>query len=126
MFCQFKEVSNRKWSCVVCGKSLRTHGSKPPIAQCSGYALFQIINQPPPCPFGAIVERLTPEGLAGLDRCRRAGCRHLRPVDGRMVCDKRGSACEWLDVWAAWLNGGRGCGEWPANGGDGPCPDRPR
>lgn len=29
-----------------------------------------------------------------------------------MVCDKRGSSCEWLPLWAAWLNGERGCPHW--------------
>lgn len=29
-----------------------------------------------------------------------------------MVCDKRGSSCEWLDVWAAWLNSERECKHW--------------
>lgn len=67
---------------------------------------------PATCRYGPIVERLTPEGLAGLDRCRRAGCGHLREIDDRTICDKRGSSCEWLALWAAWLNAGRPCQLW--------------
>jgi hypothetical protein len=72
---------------------------------------IKILKQPI-CPMAWIISRLTPEGLAGLDRCRATNCGHLRNIGGRMVCDKRGSSCEWLAVWAAWLNSGRHCKQW--------------
>ena len=64
------------------------------------------------CPYGPIVERLTPEGLAGLERCRRAGCGMIHEYNGQLVCVGRGKSCEWLDLWAAWLNSGRQCPLW--------------
>ena len=89
--------------CELCKRPIRRHARRKCVL-----AVFHAAA----CPYAPIVTRLTPEGLTGLDRCRAANCDHLRNHGGRMVCNKRGSSCEWLDVWAAWLNGERGCRHW--------------
>jgi len=73
---------------------------------------FAIIGKQRSCPYGPIVQRLTPEGLAGLDRCRAADCGLMHVHGAKMVCVGRGKSCEWLNLWAAWLNSGRHCKQW--------------
>lgn len=105
--------------CAQCGKSIRgriERVSACPVCRAAAKELktekFPIINQPPVCLWGAIVQRLNPGGLSGLDRCRAANCGHLQIHGGRIVCVGRGKSCEWLGLWAAWLNSGRGCPHW--------------
>lgn len=71
-----------------------------------------VVFQPSPCPFAPIVTRLNPTGLSGLDRCRTANCGLMHKHGGNVVCVGRGKSCEWLRLWAAWLNSGRGCPHW--------------
>lgn len=106
-------IASGLYTCTICQERIYSpvHPADCPVCKRGRGSRGLTVRQPQACPWAPIVTRLTPEGLAGLDRCRRAGCRHLRQIEGRIVCDKRGSSCEWIDLWAAWLNGERGCRE---------------
>lgn len=95
------------WTCLLCRRVARPT-TQPPHRRCKTLAIVQAHG----CPFGPIVQRLTPEGLARLDRCRAANCGLMHKHNGNMVCVGRGKSCEWLGLWAAWLNSGRGCLHW--------------
>ncbi len=64
------------------------------------------------CPWEPIVSRLSTSGLERLELCRRAQCGHLAELGGAMLCQYRGKNCEWVHLWAAWLNSGRACPLW--------------
>jgi hypothetical protein len=48
-----------------------------------------------------------------LNRCRTANCGLIHRVDGRATCVGRGSRCQWLSQWAAFLAGDGDCPHWP-------------
>lgn len=107
--------------CDVCGVKIYANACPPQCPKCrqltrqgSSRNVVQVLAAASEeCPWDSVVRRLNPEGLAGLARCRRANCGFLIEHAGNMVCVGRGKSCEWLSLWAAWLNSGRGCENWP-------------
>ncbi len=106
--------STGRWVCQRCGAPL-LQGPAPimcPSCDSTGPTRLRVTSTDEPCPFGAIVCRLSTSGLERLELCRRAQCGHLAAIGGAMLCQYRGKNCEWLNLWAAWLNSGRACELW--------------
>ena len=109
-WCDFVDDGHGRCFCLLCDPGKKRTQKRPSKRKCGD--LLVIVNQPPPCPFAPIVQRLTLDGLTRLGRCREANCGMMHKHGGNMVCVGRGKSCEWLGLWAAWLNSGRECPHW--------------
>lgn len=125
VMCRFTDrLATGEWICKLCGRASRSRRDVAPARVCAAFSL-EIIGHPKPCPMShVVVELLTDEGIERLDRCRKAKCGLIHTHNGAMVCVGRGKSCEWLSLWAAWLNSGRECPHWLTTGQHGSQHDR--
>lgn len=107
-----------KWKCGTCGR-INSAMQPPTHCQCEYSDLTRAVPVrilgAVPCPWGLIVQRLTPEGLTRLDRCRSANCGMMHRVNGAITCvGMQGKKCGWQAKWIRCLNREEefGCGGW--------------
>lgn len=119
MDCQPHKIAENLWKCDVCGfehhARFRRTCISPAAQPTNSQAIVNKQDDEQLATFAPIVQRLTPDGLTRLDRCRSANCGMMHRVNGAITCvGMQGKKCGWQAKWIRCLNREEefGCGGW--------------